>query len=80
MALFLVYNFEYTTLSANIAIPLIFDEFNQFAHHFNYHNFKCLTNLNMSSKSESDYSSSNGDNFSELDCVYTTTFHWEGGR
>ncbi len=41
-------------------------------------NENCHTNLNL--KSKSDYRCSNGDDFSELDCVYTTVwpFHWEG--
>ncbi len=41
-----------------------------FVPHF-YEN--CLTNLNLFSKSKSDYCTSNGDIFSELDCVYTVT-------
>jgi hypothetical protein len=40
----------------------------------------CLTNLNLFLKSKSDYRSSIGDNFSELDCVYTMAFLLGGGK
>jgi hypothetical protein len=55
----------------------ILSGFRKYAPHFDEN---CLTILNLFSKSKSDYRSSKGDDFSELDCLYTMTFSLGGGR
>jgi hypothetical protein len=55
----------------------IFVSVQRLARHFDDN---CLTNLNLFSKSKLDYPSSNYEDFSELDCVYTMNFSLGGGK
>jgi hypothetical protein len=78
MTLFFVDSFEYIVFKERNHNWLLFDQF------LSDFNDSCaiwtriLRNLNLSSKSEFDNCNSNSDNFSELDCVYTTTFSFGG--